>query len=330
MTCDGNTITFKLNKSVPDFNYATTLGFFPGPQGQGHRGELRRASHLEWPVQGRELQHRQWRQDDPDPERCVGSGIQPDPEGAPPTGGRLLRHRCQGHGPAADREQRPDATAIQYGNVQPENLATVFADKATPNARFAGRASSEYDAYVGDLHVEYDVDKVPDEKVRQAMAVALDRQALLVNAGGAFAGDLADGVIKPNIGEDYAETGWATDMFGEAIPPTGNVELAKRLITESGAAAPTLQYDYPQSPVNDQAAAIVKDSLEKAGFTVKPNPIDPGVYYSVVFDPKKAGEFGAGGWGPDWPNASTVIPPRCSPRRVAGTCRRWMTRSSTR
>jgi len=28
-----------------------------------------------------------------------------------------------------------------------------------------------------------------------------------------------------------------------------------------------------------------------------------------VFDPQKAHEFGTGGWGADWPNASTVIPP---------------------
>jgi peptide/nickel transport system substrate-binding protein len=153
------------------------------------------------------------------------------------------------------------------------------------------------------------VQKVPNVKIRQAMAVALDRQALRLNAGGAFAGDLADGVIKPNIGQDYAPTGMWTDMFGQAVPDNGDPELAKKLIQDSGEAAPTVQYDYPQTPTNDKSAAIVKDSLEKAGFTVKPNPIEPGVYYSVVFDPKKAGEFGSGGWGADWPNASTVIPP---------------------
>ena len=43
------------------------------------------------------------------------------------------------------------------------------------------------------------------------------------------------------------------------------------------------------------------------GITVKPNPIEPGQYYGVVF--KDPNELIAGGWGPDWPNASTVIPP---------------------
>ena len=49
-------------------------------------------------------------------------------------------------------------------------------------------------------------------------------------------------------------------------------------------------------------------SLAKAGIKVKPNPIEVGVYYSIVFDPAKAGHIMWAGWGPDWPNASTVIP----------------------
>ena len=42
---------------------------------------------------------------------------------------------------------------------------------------------------------------------------------------------------------------------------------------------------------------------------MKPNPIEAGQYYGVVFDPEKAHELINAGWGPDWPNASTVIPP---------------------
>jgi len=203
----------------------------------------------------------------------------------------------------------PDATALMYGNVQPENLATIFQDPQTVNPQYQGRAWSAFDPY--SIYYFINVQKVKNEKVRQAMAVALDRQALLLNAGGQFAGVLADGVIKPNIGQDYAETGWATDMFGEAIPPEGNPELAKKLIQESGASAADLSigFNYATSPVNEQAAAIVKSSLEKAGFKVTPKPLEPGSYYSVVFDPEKAAETGTGGWGPDWPNASTVIPP---------------------
>jgi peptide/nickel transport system substrate-binding protein len=307
VTCDGNTITFKLNKSVPDFNYATTLGFFPVPADQD-TGETYGDSPVSsgpYQIDSYEtgnggkmilVRNPNWDQaSDPIrkalPDRWeVDFGIDP----------KVMDQRLMA-------STGDDATAIQYGNVQPENLATVFTDPKTVAPQFEGRASSEYDAYV--IYLWVNVQKVPNVKIRQAMAVALDRQALRLNAGGAFAGDLADGVIKPNIGQDYAETGMWTDMFGQAVPDNGDPEFAKQLISESGESAPTLQYDYPQTPVNDKGAAIVKDSLEKAGFTVKPNPIEPGVYYSIVFDPAKAGEFGSGGWGPDWPNASTVIPP---------------------
>lgn len=308
VSCDGSTITFKLAQSVPDFNFTTTLGFSPVPE-KADTGEKYDSADV------------------------VSNGPYMIDTYETGNGGKFILVRNPEWDPAFDtvRKAYPDtwevdfgidvqvmdqrimqstgndAFTIQYGNVQPANLATVFTDPQTPTPQFAGRAISDFDPY--SLYLWINVLKQPDLKIRQAMAVALDREALRLNAGGAFAGDLADGVIKPNIGTDYAETGWATDLFGEAIPPAGNPDLAKKLISESGKPAPTLKYDYPSTPVNDQAAAIVKASLELAGFKVTPNPIEAGVYYSVVFDPAKKGDFGSGGWGPDWPNASTVIPP---------------------
>src|SRR5207248_7908296 len=42
------------------------------------------------------------------------------------------------------------------------------------------------------------------------------------------------------------------------------------------------------------------------GFVV--NLAGPADYYSPAFNPKN-NDFGLGGWGADWPNASTAIPP---------------------
>jgi len=124
---------------------------------------------------------------------------------------------------------------------------------------------------------------------------------------------LADGVIKPNEGLDYAPTGMWDTMFGQKIPDTGDPELAKKLIAESGKPAPVITFDYPQTPTNDKAAAIIVASLGKAGIEAKPNPIEPGQYYSTVFDPEKAHELINAGWAPDWPNASTIIPELFTP-----------------
>jgi peptide/nickel transport system substrate-binding protein len=200
-----------------------------------------------------------------------------------------------------------DATAIQYGQIQPQNLAIIFQDTETTNPEFEGRAISGFDPY--SRYYWINVNKVKNVKIRQAMAVALDREAVRLNIGGAFAGTFADGAIKPNIGQDYAETGIWSTFFGQEIPDTGDPELAKKLIADSGEDAPTLTFNFSDTPVNNKTAAIVISSLARAGITVKPAPLEIGAYYSIVFDPKKAGDFGIGGWGADWPNASTVIPP---------------------
>ncbi len=55
-------------------------------------------------------------------------------------------------------------------------------------------------------------------------------------------------MIKPNVGVDYAPSGMWTDMFGQAVPDKGDPALAKKLITESGEAAPTLTFDYSDHP----------------------------------------------------------------------------------
>lgn len=310
VTCDGNTITFNLNKPVADFNYTVTLGFSPVPKAADTGETYGTVAPF-----------------------AVSSGPYKVESYTTGNGGKLIMVRNDAWDPASDpyRKAYPDKweidfgidpkvldqrliasagndnTAVQYGGVQPENLSVVFADPETPNPDFAGRAISGFDPYSRYYYI--DTNKVPNVKIRQAMAVALDREAIRLNIGGAFAGDFADGLIKPNIGQDYAPTGFWTDFFGKAIPDNGDPELAKQLITESGEAAPKLTFNFPDTPTNQKTAAIVISSLGLAGIEVTPNPIEAGKYYSVVFDPGNPGQFGTAGWGADWPNASTVIPP---------------------
>jgi peptide/nickel transport system substrate-binding protein len=309
VTCDGTTITFNLSGPHPDFNYTTTLGFSPVPKA-ADTGETYGVA-----------------------KPPMSSGPYKVDSYTTGNGGKMILSRNENWDQASDpyRTALPDAwevdfgldpkvidqrlitssgndaTAIEREGIQPENLAVVFSDPKTPQAQFEGRAVSGYDIYA--LYYWINVQKVPNVKIRQAMAVALDRDALRKNAGGDFVGDFADGVIKPNIGPDYAESGMWTDMFGAAVPDTGDPELAKQLIADSGEAAPALTFNFADTPTGQKNAAIVISSLGLAGITVTPAPLERGKYYSIVFDPEKAGDFGTGGWGADWPNASTVIPP---------------------
>jgi peptide/nickel transport system substrate-binding protein len=150
--------------------------------------------------------------------------------------------------------------------------------------------------------------KLPNVKHRQAIVAAMNNAQYIAARGGDFAGERADGVVKPNLPADYAPTGLWDDMYGEAIPVEGNVELAKKLIEESGEPMPELTYQFPNNPVDEKIAAAVQASMAAAGITVALEPIEPGQYYGIVFDPEQAKELMRSGWAPDWLNASTVLP----------------------
>jgi peptide/nickel transport system substrate-binding protein len=308
VTCsdDNKTITFKLSRSVPDFNYTVTLLAFaavPKAADTGEKYDDKPVSNGPYKIQeytkgkgGKFILVRNdaWSQDS-DPYRKAYPDQWNVDFGIDPT---VIDQRLIA-GAAADQ------TALSNA-LQPESLPIVFNDP-----KFEDRRTNEFDPYV--RYFAVNVQKVPNLKHRQAMAVALNRDALLTNAGGAFAGDLADGVIKPNIGQDYAPTGLWEGLLGQTIPATGDPEYAKQLIAESGEPMPTITFDYPNTPANEKAASIVVASMEAAGITAKPNPIEAGQYYGVVFDPEKAHELINAGWGPDWPNASTIIPELFTP-----------------
>lgn len=310
VTCDGKTITFHLNKPIADFNYTVTLGFGAVQESKdtgetfgttpdslipsngpykvesyttGNGGKYILVRNDKWNAASdpyRKAYPDRWE---------VHFGIDP----------KVLDQRIM-------QSSGNDAFAVQYGQIQPENLGVIFTDPDHTTAEYGGRAISGFDPY--SRYYWIDTGKIKNVKIRQAMAVALDRAAIRLNVGGAFAGSYADGLVKPNIGGDYAPTELWTSYFGQPVPDNGDPVLAKKLISESGEAAPTLVFNFADTPVNQKTAAIVIESLGKAGFTVTPAPLEPGKYYSIVFGEGR-GDFGTAGWGADWPNASTVLPP---------------------
>jgi len=301
VVCDGNTITFNLAFPVPDFNYTVTLhSFAPVPEGAdtGEKYDDKIVSTGPYKIQeyskGNQMvlvRNENWSQETDDfrgayPDQIqIKFGIEPAVRDQ-----RIIR------------ESGDDANATALGDsLDPASLSTIFNDD-----RYADRRVDALDAYA--YYYAVDSQKIPNVKHRQAIAAALDRAQIIKVSGGDFAGEIGDGVIKPNLPQDYAPSGLWTDLLGQEIPDSGDPEYAKQLIEESGEPFPEdFCFNY-STPTRDDEAAVVKQSLEAAGINVELKPLEAGQYYSIVFDPEKGCPLMWAGWGPDWPNASTIIP----------------------
>ena len=302
---DNKTVTFKLAKPAGDFNYTVTLSSFspvPKAKDTGEKYDDKPVSSGPYKIteytKGQQLvldRNPSWSATQDTYRKALPDKI-------------VVKFSLESS--VIDQRMQADAgadsSAISIDSLTTAALTPVFNDP-----RFADRRVNEFDPYVRYLAIN--IKKVPNIKHRQAILAAADRAQLLTIAGGSYAGDLADGVIKPNLPADYAESGLWDSLLGEKVPDTGNVELAKKLIAEAGAPMPAITYDYNKTPDNDKAAAALQSSLARAGIKVKLNGIEPGKYYATVLDPAKQNEISAAGWGPDWLNASTVIPELFTP-----------------
>jgi len=181
--------------------------------------------------------------------------------------------------------------------------------------------------------------------LRKAMLYALDRKALLaLNGGPGLAGDYGDGVVKPSMGQDYAPikfdssfgdfsgatTGSATSVYNPKTkkttttidPGTGSFAAAYKWMTTAkadktaGCKAAVAQATSPAGLTYERsrdtasgrlALAIWFSSMAKIGINITPR-FNPVGYYPRVLDTNWDGDIGGAGWGPDWANASTVLP----------------------
>jgi len=299
---DGKTITFNLNRSVADFNYTVTLpAFSPVPQASDKGETYDDTVVSSGPYKITEYTKGQKMVLDRNPNWDKASD-----DYRPAYPDQIIVEFAQD--PAA-MDQRiiadapEDQATVIYGNMQPENLATVF---TANDPRFEGRTYNGYDPYV--RYTAINTTLLPNVKHRQAIVAAMNNAQYIAARGGDFAGERADGIVKPNLPADYAPSGIWDGMYGDVIPVEGNPELAKKLIEESGEPMPDLTYQFPNNPVDEKIAAAIQSSMAAAGITVTLEPIEPGQYYGIVFDPEQAKELMRSGWGPDWLNASTVIP----------------------
>ncbi|MGV9554357.1 ABC transporter substrate-binding protein [Streptomyces sp. NPDC003522] len=205
-------------------------------------------------------------------------------------------------------DQGDAKNAIQFtDSVDPAQLSTVIGDAAAKKRTIQG-----YQPYVWQM--SFNLDRMKDKKVRDAIAYALPSQAMVQADGGRYGGEVAGGLMAPTLpGFDPSY-----DPFGKLKKPNGDPAKAKELLKEAGVKEGTkLTYAYSNSPRGQAQMLIVKDALNKIGFNVQAKEIDRASFYEQIGKLANPYDLYMTGWGQDWSSPSTVITPVYDGTQVA-------------
>jgi peptide/nickel transport system substrate-binding protein len=307
VTCskDKRTITFKLSRPEPDFNYLATFGYTspiqPEKDSQGtydlkpeSTGPYKIAENSE--LQLRLLKNKNW-------------STKTDPNRIPMPKEIIVRFNMARE--AIDQAILEDSIPNAISLVEPlKNNREKF--QATKKLRTRNLiATNNYVRYFA-----FNTRAVPCLEVRKAISLAWPTKALLDLQGGEkYVGSYATGSISPLLHLDFAPT----KEIGPGSPdfiPEGNTEKARALLDQARSTCPNtvnkltssgLKIDVRKSDDLGSTAFLVNEALGKIGIPVIWNEI-ANDYIATVRQPSKQSDLSSAGWFADWPKASAVIP----------------------
>jgi peptide/nickel transport system substrate-binding protein len=308
VTCSGNTITFNLNRSFADFNYALTYpAGAPVKQSKdtGDKYDLRPFASGPYKIKkykiGDEMvlvRNSKWN-------RSSDTFRTPYPDDIVVRFGLAEDVRDQ----IMMEDQIPNT--VNLNGLQPTNNIAYFEDPSKKNQRM-----NVYDPYVRYAAMNVSKGHMDCLAIRKAVFFAINTQALIDLSGGTvYYGVPGDNPVKPVLGLDYAPT--KGNIHDPNWKITGNPDYAKSLVEGAKASCPDaykkatadgIVWDIAQSATNQKASQLITTALNAAGIQIKFNFIPSGQYYSTVMNPAKQNDISSAGWGADWANASTVLP----------------------
>ncbi len=214
------------------------------------------------------------------------------------------------------RKALPDKITFDIGKT-PENIYDlIIADSGEAQGAVTGsRIPPAYLPQVTDKTRYSNVDSpytdylVPNTKrlsleIRKALAAATNKKAWITAGGGDKFYVPADSIVNTAV------TGYEPNPAFKDIPLEGDIEGAKKILTDAGVKMPypiKFTFDGSTDTAAKQAAAL-KDTWDKAGFKVTLDPLTD-TYYDVIQKPNNTSDITWAGWGADWPSAITVTPP---------------------
>lgn len=299
VACKDRQVTFHLGEPVSDFDEMVSLpAFGPFKKAQDKRGDSVFAAFSNGPYR---LQS-QWNPD--------SGGTWVRNEHWEPSSDPIRRalpnviHYQQGieTQQAVERvmaDRGSDAAAVSLGSAPPALQQQIASSEEL--SRRTTQCRGQFIDYVAP-NTTRGVFK--DPRARKAFAMATSREAYVNGLGGPAAAEVAYSLVGPALpaytGDDPFETG-----------PSGDPQAAKTILQEAGYRLPVpVKVAYRSSPMADQAMAALAAGWGNAGFAVTLAPI-PEEYFTTISQRAKLATYDAfwANWAPDWPSASTVLPP---------------------
>ncbi|MCK8679812.1 MULTISPECIES: ABC transporter substrate-binding protein [Streptomyces] len=196
-------------------------------------------------------------------------------------------------------DQGGDKSAMQFtGSVDSTQIQDVVGD-----AKVNARTIKGYQPYVQVL--SFNLDRVKNKKVRDAITYAANSSSLIAGEGGQYGGDVAANLFAPTLPGYEADY----DPYGRLKTPKGNLAKAKELLKDVPAAEKKLVFAYANSESGQKRKVAIEDALGAAGIDVVAKEIDAASYYQTIGKLDNPYDIYISGWGQDWPSPATVVTP---------------------
>ena len=180
----------------------------------------------------------------------------------------------------------PSIKKLTFKIIPDSNTAFVALEKGEADLNFNVSAVDynqakenpdlETDEVVGNSYyaANFNSDRV-DEKVRQALAYAIDKEAVnvLVNEG--------QGVVT-DIPLEKGQEGYADKS--EYTTYAYDVEKSKKLLAEAGAKDLELDFFYGESTANGKLAQALQSMFSEVGVTLELKPVETGTWWQMFGD----------------------------------------------
>lgn len=204
-------------------------------------------------------------------------------------------------------DQGDDKNAIQLtGGVEATQIQDVI-----KNPSVNARVTKGYQPYV--MQLTFNLDRVKDLKIRQAITYAVNSKSLIAGEGGVYGGDVAPNYFAPTLPGYEANY----DPYGRLKTPQGNIAKAKELLKSVPASEKKVVFAYANSENGQKRKVAIEDALTKVGFNVVSKEVDAASYYEQIGKLDNPYDMYISGWGQDWPSPGTVVTPVYDGSQVA-------------